>query len=355
MVLLNVVMLMNIMATNKVGEIVTIKERQSNMELLRIVSMSMIIIHHFLVHVLYVGKSDIGLYRLFDPIFIYGVNLFFLISGYFRINLSVKSLIKIVGLIFIFRVVSTTMFITWGGAVSFSDIVKLILFPISKSDYWFIEVYLGLMVISPFLNKGLEAMWQRQLRSLMILFSVFIVYSCGLGHNDCNAIGYDLCQAIYLYCFAYWLKKGGVFLQRFSKNHFLWAFIVITLVCCMGFYFTGFFSISAYNSIFVISGSACLFLYFTRLTFQNKAVNKIATAALGCYLLQDGIWGGQIYKWLQYFVGAGYHPALQVAVFAACFVAFWILSYFLTIAANWLIKQFIGWMPKRLMEITFAK
>ena len=66
-----------------------VKQRDSNLELLRIVAMSMIVIYHIFVHGIspvYVGSHSI-LTVWYVP-FIFGVNLFILISGYYGIRLS---------------------------------------------------------------------------------------------------------------------------------------------------------------------------------------------------------------------------------------------------------------------------
>ena len=62
-------------------------QRQSNIELLRIISILMIVIHHVLVHGIYNAVNNSTLHFI-DSFVIYGVNIFLLISGYFTINLK---------------------------------------------------------------------------------------------------------------------------------------------------------------------------------------------------------------------------------------------------------------------------
>lgn len=77
-----------------------VKQRDSNLELLRIVAMSMIVIYHIFVHGIspvYVGSHSI-LTVWYVP-FIFGVNLFILISGYYGIRLSWKSFLSLMWII----------------------------------------------------------------------------------------------------------------------------------------------------------------------------------------------------------------------------------------------------------------
>jgi len=69
-------------------------QRQSNIELLRIISILMIVIHHVLVHGIYNAVNNSTLHFI-DSFVIYGVNIFLLISGYFTINLKWKSVINL--------------------------------------------------------------------------------------------------------------------------------------------------------------------------------------------------------------------------------------------------------------------
>ena len=79
------------------------KERNSNLELLRIISMLLIIMHHYSIH----GFSPNILYYSSNKYILdflslegkLGVNCFILISGYFMINqkFTIKKLLSILG------------------------------------------------------------------------------------------------------------------------------------------------------------------------------------------------------------------------------------------------------------------
>lgn len=315
--------------------------RDSNMELLRIMAMSMILIIHFLNHAIYVDDQNNDIYRLISPFFISGVNLFFLISGWFQIKLSLKSLYKLIITIVIFTIVNAIGYVIYGGggSESYATLLKLLAFPISGNYYWFIAVYLGLIIISPIINMGLENLDSRNLRIVMILYTIFTVYSCGIGHNICNSNGYTFGQAIYLYCLAYWIKQEEGLLNKIPRIAYLLIAVIFTLITAILFRLTGILSITAYNSIFIILISIAILLYFSKLYFTNKYVNRIATASLGCYLLQDGLLGRIVYNW-QHSMVETQSTIFSMVIFILSFFIIWIVSFLVTKFIN-LVFQYL--------------
>lgn len=203
------------------------------------------------------------------------------------------------------------------------------------------------MLVSPILNKGLEFLSLEKLRLFIAILSVFTIYSCGIGHNICNENGYSFGQGIYLYCLAHYLKSENKFFSKISDWIYLITAIAMTVVSAIMFMITGLGSISAYNSVFTISVSALIFLYFCNLKIKSVAINRIATAALGCYLLQDGILGGKLYIWQKAIYYNSGSLLEIIAIFSLCFIGFWILSFFVTKIANKLSSIMIKALPER--------
>ena len=81
---------------------IRIKERDSNIELLRIICMLFILIHHFIIHSLvpdlFVRDGNINAYRvaciIVNGVVYVGVNCFILISGYYGIKFKLRSLFR---------------------------------------------------------------------------------------------------------------------------------------------------------------------------------------------------------------------------------------------------------------------
>lgn len=85
------------------------KGGDSNIGLLRVTAMSLIILHHMMVHGLNPGVHSIlyaNLSSTIYPVLEIGVNLFFIISGYFGVKLSLQSILKLAFIIFLFTIVN---------------------------------------------------------------------------------------------------------------------------------------------------------------------------------------------------------------------------------------------------------
>lgn len=149
--------------------------RNSNIELLRVTAMSLIILHHMMVHGLNPGVHSIlyaNLSSTIYPVLEIGVNLFFIISGYFGVKLSLQSILKLAFIIFLFTIVNYLICLPFNIYPTL-DIFLNVLFPISKANYWFIYVYLGIIMVSPLINMGLNGLDRNKLRSFIVVFTFF--------------------------------------------------------------------------------------------------------------------------------------------------------------------------------------
>lgn len=131
-------------------------ERHSNIELLRILSMVLIVVYHILYYSLIHYET---IYPIVKPLYTLshiGVLVFVLISGYFGIKISLKGFVNIYLTMVFYNII---MFVGWkyiGGNIPIMrDYVK-ILFPFSHSApwLWFMKTYILLYLLSPLLNKA---------------------------------------------------------------------------------------------------------------------------------------------------------------------------------------------------------
>lgn len=137
------------------------KARFSNFELLRILSMTMVILWHFIVRTIidvpngaqitleqcsFVGYSTVILPCSFLCV---AVNIFVLISGYWGINLSFQSVLKLYLLCLFYNLLS------FGVSVADTEMsIKLLLkcFFVTKTENWFFPAYFWLMFFAPICN-----------------------------------------------------------------------------------------------------------------------------------------------------------------------------------------------------------
>jgi len=128
-------------------------DRESNIELLRIILMLMIIGYHLIVHGAQIGgtvknfnidnNSSVG-YLFLKSFLVIAVNCFVFISGFYRINFKVRPFLSM-----IFQTIFYSVLITFSvdilslQYVSPQDYFKAFL-PIFFNTWWFITAYLTL-------------------------------------------------------------------------------------------------------------------------------------------------------------------------------------------------------------------
>lgn len=268
------------------------KLRNSNIELLRIVSMLMIVVHHILVHGV-ADSIDARLLHFLDSFVIYGVNTFLLISGYFMIKVKWKSILNLFWICCFWK-----LFHLFFGSIVLDHqytlvdwFIKPLAIPFSSGG-WFVDTYILLMLISPILNIALDRMSKKELNIAIILMTIFnVVYCWMLGRED-NASGYTLWHFVYMYGVGFYIKHACL---NFKFTG-LWFIVcsLLTFVLCEILHIQNAYS---YNSPFVIIGAVVLFMAFSNLSIQSKAINQAALSVLPIYLATDGgVFGWSIYS-----------------------------------------------------------
>ena len=147
------------------------KPRQSNLELLRIIAMFLIVMHHFACHGLFDGFSS-PLNEIMVKFMVVGgkvgVNIFVLISGYFMINSKFKlsKLLMILLQTTVYAFFIYIIFVISGGAAfDFGELV-LSLLPL-LNQYWFVTAYLAMYILAPYMNILIAHITRRQHISLI--------------------------------------------------------------------------------------------------------------------------------------------------------------------------------------------
>lgn len=150
-------------------------QRDSNIELCRLVCMFYIVVFHLFIH-----NKDVtgGLYytRALTTIFSIGVPVFVLISGYFGIKRSARGLLSIIAQVIFYNVAAVVLCIL----VFHQDITKenliSIIFPITRTEYWFISSYILLYILAPYLNRLIGHLNQREYVGFLITLTFSVCY-----------------------------------------------------------------------------------------------------------------------------------------------------------------------------------
>ncbi len=288
------------------------KRRNSSIELLRILSMLMIIFHHFAVH----GNFSWDNATLSVPRFWYdfiimggkiGVNIFVLISGYFLVSdngtlFNFKKILKFWGQIFFYSVGLFALSLLLGITdFSISGLIRSF-FPITLCNgWWFVGTYFVLFLIHPFLNVLLNGLNKKMYQALLVM--LVIIWSLIPTFTATAYQGNNLLWFVCLYSIAGYVRLYGLNAKLSAKHYFLiwlvssavtYASRVLLIILGTKSSFlskcSSYFYDQVYNQeqITVLIASLSLFMLFLGIKLNyNKWINIIASTTFGVYLIHD--------------------------------------------------------------------
>ena len=157
------------------------KQRQANLELLRIIAMVMVVTAHLVNHGNMITMAAPGSVPYYIVWTLFGVsftciNIYLLISSYFLIDakFSTFKIARMAGQVFFYAFGITLLF--W----LFSDVEKEFKYlvysvlPILSDFYWFVSMYVGMYVLAPLMNRLIRALTRRQLQCAIALCFVLV-------------------------------------------------------------------------------------------------------------------------------------------------------------------------------------
>ena len=281
-------------------------ERQSNIELLRLVCMFFIIWLHFTGFGIFVLSeryaNETGFASLF-PQLIHGccqcaVDTFILISGFFSIRPKAKSFFNLylvcafyAGLLFLLHVyLSGSHFNRW---CIYNTLLPFGLWK-SSTNWWFIPNYLMLYIISPILNRVVEKISKRQFLFFLFLMSIPVFYFGWYRNMSFAENGYNIFNFIFLYFIGRYI---ALFCNRLihSRLLFMGGWLILGIVMGVTSEYvhlhekglTWMWYLDQYNSPVCVASAVFLFCAFNSIKIQNKIVNWYSASALSIYLLHD--------------------------------------------------------------------
>lgn len=274
--------------------------RQSNLELLRIVSMFLVLLIHYMPTRMMASPdtlrldfwNTIGQFELSSICFVC-VNCFVLISGYFGIKWKAKSFSKLIYNILFWGII----------AYAASVILSRYVVPPTQlygnsfiyeafNPRWFIGAYLCLYIVSPIINAYIDKCTNAELGKYLLTFYIFsTIFGWILKLNNFNE-GMSELSLVGLYAVGAYLRKTELKIFSYKAWTNLWIFlglgfalvIVNTLVFSAGINK----SLYGYLNPIVILQAIYLFLFFKNLNIGYlPCVNVIAASAFSVYLFHD--------------------------------------------------------------------
>lgn len=335
-------------------------QRNSNLELLRIIAMIAIIAYHFYTQTeIFTTPVNAGSHWIAMFLGSFGrtgVNLFVMIGAWFLVDLPFKSMrfIRLYSTCFLYTVLITGAVLIAGHSsgddMAFKEVLRSFT-PFSSSPLWFVSDYLFLLLLTPFLNTLILALPLEKYKILVgIIVVVFVVIPTvenlipGFNVYKYYIVKSDMSWMIALYMLVgYWKRRPNSCFEREGRAAWCTALLISgCAVLCMIDCFGREWMISAFlvkkfhaflEYLFMDMASAFCFLLavstfflFKRFTFNVPIVNRIARNILGIYVIHQVpvfipvLWGWfSVGKWI-------YSPwflLYEIGTILTVFVVFW--------------------------------
>lgn len=300
------------------------QQRIVNFDILRNLSMLMIVGIHFYTHGVYKYLDNYISYNLstatqgsdkFISIFniltseylfiIYciGVNCFVLISGYFMVNKSLKinRLVSIWIQTFFYAIIIPFVFcfLTKDHDSAVSFLLKG-LTPIRSKIYWFVTIYMGLMFVSPFLSLYAKKISKKMLATtLLVLLLINITISFDIPFGDIYGGGTSLLYFIFLFLVGAYIRLHDIKWKKcqYGRYFFVLSLFVICYTLAQELIIGNKHNLflyhiyNSYNSLLFFM-SVLAFLWFKNYRFpfsekQKTYIFKLSPYVFGVYLFSD--------------------------------------------------------------------
>ena len=289
--------------------------RESGVEMLRIFAALAVVMLHYNDAIAFdvVVQGSLNYYILFflESICICAVDVFMLISGFFLCSSNKRTLGKPLSLFVQISLVQLLffLFLILTGQKQFS--IPLSIETIIPANY-FVILYTGVYLVSPYINKLLQTLSKKQLTSfLLLLLFIFSFYATftdilnefrgnvwfGMSPISAwgNMQGFNIVNFCLLYIVGAYLRIVGIppIIKKHSINICLLTLILIFVWAILGDYLpkVGLRSAWVYNNPLVILLSILLFSFFSSIKLRSMAINTLAKSSFTCFLVHQYIIG----------------------------------------------------------------
>ncbi|MFA0438587.1 acyltransferase family protein [Vibrio sp. 10N.222.51.C12] len=269
--------------------------RQSNFELLRILAMFLIVAHHYSVHGGWNYPIGFEIHKFYAQSLSIGgklgVNFFVLISGYFLCKSKFKwdAITGTIAKTWFYSIAIMLIFLLSGiGEVTPKTIIKSLL----PFDYWFVNTFICMLILSPFINTLLNNLDKGNHLKLIILLCVFIwvpPLNKSVGH---------LSLFVCLYCTGSFLRT--YYEEKRIPNRFFFTLIPIgvalLLTSIAAIDYLSSFNINIIDPLYFTGNkspltfllSIVIFIYFKQINIGSiKSINIVSSTMFGVYLIHD--------------------------------------------------------------------
>lgn len=249
----------------EIQEYCTKKTRDSNIELLRIISMLMIIIHHLVYHTKIFTMP--GENKFISLVMLSGgkiaVIIYILIMGYYskKSKFNIAKPINIILKVAIYSVLFMIIFKS-GNILDIKE----------YKQYWFINTWLVLVMLEP-LIKICEREIPDKIKKIIFIYMTILFIMSVTRKNDIQA-------------FVYFYLCGRHILPKFVKM-FNNQLLNVCAISALYLFIIAFKLEMAQNTFILLIPAMFIFALFANINIKSNLINKIAKYTIGVYLIHD--------------------------------------------------------------------
>lgn len=268
------------------------KERDSSIELFRIVATFTVLLVHFTGW--FVGgisnPHDTSLdlsfrmgQMIIESLCVVCVNCFLIISGWYGMNLRFSSIWKLFIIIFFIYVPFQIIESIYTGHFSIRFFIDNAL--VFTRESYFVQCYAMLLFLSPILNSFIEKYGKGILNYVLAFWGIEIIMEAvwdnkSLGFEN----GYSLIHFILIYLLARTAYLYKDFILKVNKTYWILGYFCCAVILCLLHTF-GYSRTWNYSNPVVVVESFCLFFPFLYKSFYNKWINWIAGSTFAVYIM----------------------------------------------------------------------
>lgn len=316
------------------------KQRQSNLETLRILCMFGVLTVHTAFGILgnpthaeiLENPSNCIARTLFEALALCSVNAFVLISGWFGITFRWESF---VGLIFqvLFFLIGLSAIAVFAGLEPLN--MGLVFRSLTLTpNVWFIKCYVGLYILSPVINAFVQHADRKTFRTVLIVFFVFqSIWGWALMGTSYINYGYSAFSFIGLYLLARYVRINQPGWSKLKRSSDFLVYLVCALINGVAIFFAAYMDndtyierFMAYSNPLVITSSMFILLFFSKLSFQIRTVNWIAKSCLAVYLMHHIVWTYGVHEWVLQVINSNLSGILSFLVIVGILIGFYIVA-----------------------------
>lgn len=271
-------------------------KRETGIDIVKTIAiLSVICVHFFLNTKFYttnINCRNMYLQLYIRNAFIICVPLFIISTGYLQINKKITEdyFKKIIPILFVWVFYGVLV-------ISYQNIIQKVNLSVRHSVFsifnytavpygWYVEMFIGLFLLIPFLNVLYNNLKDKKEKQLLIIVMMLLTGVAGLlkGINIKENLNFIAVPAYWvgIYPITYYFIGGYIreYKINISKLKLLYAFMLITLIeTAMIIHISDRTTyadyIGDYSSILIVIQATCIFLAFYNININNKYISKI--------------------------------------------------------------------------------